>query len=86
MISECGIYVSFSTLANHGSHSYHEHCITFIATKTDDVASSEITRALRLDKTPRYKEIESRLEALQTELEEIAERERTLAQQVKGEL
>ncbi|KAJ3773109.1 hypothetical protein FB446DRAFT_18931 [Lentinula raphanica] len=63
---------------------YHDHTITFIASKTDDISCSEVISALHLEDDPELEEIESELEKINEETEQVTTAKRYLDKSIKG--
>ena len=64
--------------------SYDSTCITFVATKTDDIAASEVIGALHLNDDPDLEKLEEVIDVLQTEYSDAKERKVTLEKDLKG--
>ncbi|KAF6763821.1 hypothetical protein DFP72DRAFT_873491 [Ephemerocybe angulata] len=62
---------------------YDDQCITFIAGKTDDVASSEIARALNLEGDKEYRELESRIAAIEKQLKELEDEKKEVVRLIQ---
>ena len=56
--------------------SYDDHCITFIASKCDDISCSEVINALDLYSDPVLEDIEERIDSV---AEQISEAKKTKA-------
>lgn len=67
-------------------NSYDSQCITFIASKTDDVSCAEIVRALKLSKNPVYKAIEKRYKDATGRRALVDERKNEVAQAFRGDV
>jgi hypothetical protein len=50
--------------------SYDDHCITFIASKCDDISCSEVISALNLYDEPELMEMEDRIDVLDESIKE----------------
>lgn len=62
---------------------YDDQCITFIAGKTDDVASSEIARALNLEANEEYRELESRIAAIEKQLKGLEDEKKEVVRLIQ---
>ena len=60
--------VANTTLAVDGN--YDDHCITFIASKCDDISCSEVIGALGLHNDPELEPIEDRIDELSDQIKE----------------
>lgn len=63
---------------------YDSQCITFIASKTDDVSCSEVVRALRLTNDPVYKEIQGRIKDVKKRQAQANQKKNEVAQVWNG--
>ena len=64
--------------------SYDDHCITFIASKCDDISCSEVIHALRLYDDPDLLEIEEKIGELTEQLKEHKQRKNAAEKIAKG--
>jgi hypothetical protein len=77
-VSPRSFYFPFSTL-----HSYDGSTVTFIATKADDVAASEIVRALSLEDEPDLMVLEERINVLTTDRKTAKRAKESAASEIK---
>ena len=66
--------------------SYDDSCITFIATKTDDVSCSEIVNALNLEDDPVLQEIEAEMYKVTEEMGALKSQKIAADKKVKSKL
>jgi hypothetical protein len=68
------------------SNSYDDSCITFIATKTDDVSCSEIISALNLEDELVLQEIEAKIYEATEHMGDLKSEKIAADKKVKGKL